>query len=418
MSEPKKIETRTLQTGDVLLKPGDRVTSVYVVQSGRLGVFQNRGEQLVEITQLTAPECLGEEVAFGPQVWSLQVTAIRPTVVVEIPASMIPEQIKATPPHTRDLIKSLNERSKALFSELRVFRGDQGATACPADETAKVFAIIFHTLRSVGQLEKNGENESATAPWRELLRFARDIFQESEARLESAVQILIRLGYATFSKDAAGAEKIFVRSMRTLEDFVDYYGGYHFKGGYSNLLKTNAKMTRITEEAVKLANNSELGAKVDRAGVVYLPYKAAIDAMKSAIPGFEADQLFRLEQKGLFVKRVATNDGGVLSFLKMDFEQMLRNWTLLREVEIWNEAGYVQPAQDLSVVLDPKMERERFKQLLAHWKPIASAAGGPPKIRTGPKKMGEIWCGVCMSVCKPKQKNCEVCGAEIKSEAA
>ena len=30
---------------------------------------------------------------------------------------------------------------------------------------------------------------------------------------------------------------------------------------------------------------------------------------------FEADQLFRLEQKGLFIKRTTTQDGGILSFL-------------------------------------------------------------------------------------------------------
>jgi CRP-like cAMP-binding protein len=414
-NEPKKIQNRTLRPGDVLLKPGDRVASVYIVQSGRLAVFQNRSSQLIEIAQLAAPECIGEESVFGPVSWSLQVTATRDTTVLEIPTTLIPEQIKATPPHTRELFKALNERAKALLTELRTTRGDRGTTACPPDETAKTFSILFHSMRIIGKEGKIGETGVTTANWKEVLTFANDIFGENEVRFESAAQILVRLDYAEM--DASG-ENYTVKAMRTLENFVDYYGGYHFKGGYANLLKTHPKMTRITQEMLKLVQDPSIGAKVDRGGVAHLPYKPAVDALKQAIQGFEADQIFRLEQKGLFVKRTATNDGGVLSFLKMDFEQMLENWGILREVEIWNENGYVDPPRDLFSPQAIEMDRKRFGQMLANWKPLATHSSGPPTIRTGTKKIGEIWCEVCMSVCKPMQKTCDVCGSEIQKKAA
>ncbi len=413
--EPKRIQNRTLRAGDELLGPGDRVSSVYVVQSGKLAVFQNRASQLIEILQLAAPKCVAEEAVFGPVSWAFHVCAVQDTTVLEIPTSMIPEQIKATPPHTRELFKALNERAKALLTELRATRGDRGTTACPPDETAKTFAVLFHSLRITGKVEKKENSEITVANWKEAVTFAQEILDEDEARFESAAQILLRLKFAQMDSDT-GILTVF--EMRKIENFLDYYGGYHFKGGYSNLLKTNPKMTRIVEEMLKLTADPEIGAKVDRGGVAHIPYKLAVDELKAIIPGFEADQIFRLEQKGLFVKRTATNDGGVLSFLKMDFEQMLENWKVLREVEIWNEKGFVEPLRDTTSPQALEADRKRFAEHLAHWKPMASQTSGPPQIRTGSKKAGENWCEVCMSAYKLTQKVCEVCGSDLAKKAA
>jgi hypothetical protein len=135
---------------------------------------------------------------------------------------------------------------------------------------------------------------------------------------------------------------------------------------------------------------------------------------------FEGDQLFRLEQKGLFIKRTTSNDGGMLSFYKADFQQMLLNWKLLREIELWNERGFVETVgfsaapQDSVNLLS---ERKKWSEWLTHWKPAASV-NGVPKLRTGAKKAGEVWCAVCMGVVVQGQKACEICGAELNVKAA
>ena len=149
-----------------------------------------------------------------------------------------------------------------------------------------------------------------------------------------------------------------------------------------------------------------------------MPYKPTIDGMKKSLGNtFEADQLFRLEQKGLFIKRTTTNDGGMLSFYRPDFEQMLLNWKLLKEIEVWNEKGFVSMgaiAGAPQAAEDPETERKRWAQLLKDWKPAVSAAGGV-KLRSGTKKFGEVWCEVCMSVIAKNQKVCQVCGAEVQA---
>jgi hypothetical protein len=124
----------------------------------------------------------------------------------------------------------------------------------------------------------------------------------------------------------------------------------------------------------------------------------------------------------LFIKRTSTNDGGVLSFYRPDFDQMLLNWTILREVESWNEKGFVDvgEAQARKAEIasssgsDPVEERLKWAKALESWRPAAIGNAGPPKLRTGDRAKGELWCSVCMSVLQNGQKNCGVCGAEVE----
>jgi CRP-like cAMP-binding protein len=405
----RKIVTRNLKAGETLLKPGDKLNSVYIVQSGRISICQPKGGKMVEISQMRAPETIGDECVFGPMPWQLSALAIRDSVIVEIPVEMLQEQINKGNPNQKALLKAFSDRVKTTFAELKTLQTNREVMPCPADNTAKVFGVVFHTARAVGAASDSGG--PTVADWVQFKKYAFEVFDESVVRLEDAVNVLAKLGYVKLVGD-----KIHLNDMKQIEAFFDYYGNYHFKGGYSDLLKTNAKMQKVTEEFLRVAD----AYPVDRGGNAHLPYKDTIDAMKKVMGNsFEADQLFRLEQKGLFIKRVSTQDGGTLSFYRPDFEQMMLNWKILRELEIWNEKGFVElggqtgaPAE----AVDPAAERKRWAQMLAGWKPVASAGG--LKLRSGEKKAGEIWCPTCMSVVTKAQKQCHVCGAELGTAKA
>jgi CRP-like cAMP-binding protein len=405
----RKIVTRQIKAGEILLKPGAKIDSVYVIQAGRISLCQSKSGKMVEISQLRAPEAIADEAIFGTAPWQMMALAIRDTTVVEVSVEVLRGELAAANANLRALLKAMSDRTRAIFAELKTHQANREIVPCPADHTAKVFGVIYHTARAVGKSEEG----KFVADWTAFRRYAFEVFDESVVRLEDAVNILIKLGYVRMQ----GAS-IHLNDMSQIEAFYDYYGNYHFKGGYDDLLKTNAKMQKLTEEFLKVA--AEYPA--DRGGNAHLPYKATVDALKKTMGNsFEADQLFRLEQKGLFIKRVATNDGGTLSFYKPDFEQMLLNWKILRELELWNEKGFVEngaAAVTPAASEDPTAERKRWVQLLASWKPAAAAGGGAPKLRSGEKKVGEIWCDVCMSVMTRGQAICAVCGAEKAKKAS
>jgi CRP-like cAMP-binding protein len=409
-----KIGTRKLISGEVLLKPGDRIQFVYVIQSGCISVCNAKGTRFVEITRCFTPASLGDEAIFGPVQWNTTAIAVRPTVVLEIPVEMMKMQLQASNPILPVMMKALSDRAKAVFADLRAQKSNRDVVACPPDETAKLFGVIFHTARILANLKK-GETQSPPIDWEEFKRFAWEMFDEPSARLEDGVTILVKHGYAKVE-----GTQIMLLEMNQIESFFDYYGNYYFKGGNDELLKTNSKATKVTEAFLTIAAKYP----VDRGNYAHLPYTETVDRMKELLgKTFEADQLFRLEQKGLFIKRTATQDGGKLSFYKPDFEQMLLNWKILREIEVWNETGYIEPAPGTSMAgasgadpVDHVEERRKWAKLLSEWKPAVTAKG-VPELRKGGKKPGEIWCAICMSPMKKGQKLCEICGAQ-SSEAA
>ncbi|MBC7691216.1 MAG: cyclic nucleotide-binding domain-containing protein [Methylotenera sp.] len=409
-----KITTRTLKTGQMLLKPGTRIENLYILQSGCVSICLTKNSRLIEVAKLFSPFSIGDEAAFGPLSWTSTALALRDSSVIEIPVALVREQLDKAPLMHRMLIKALSDTCKASFAELKAQRSNRETLPCPPEFTSKIFGVIFHTARILGTAGDRGTSVS----WEAFRDYAHEVFDEPLHRLEDGIGVLLKMGYASLHQ-----ETLTIYEMKQIEAFFEYYSNSYFRSSNKDFLKTDPKSTKVTEEFIKVSNNYP----TDRGGFAHLPFKATMDAMKAALgQSFESDQLFRLEQKGLLMKRVANAEGGTLSFYKPDFEQMILNWKVLKEIETWNENGFVNSEGSAGAVtlaihpsaasqpaeVDYAAERQRFSALLTNWKPAASE-GKVPQIRTETRKPEELWCPVCMSVIQKSWKSCEVCGNPI-----
>ena len=129
-----------------------------------------------------------------------------------------------------------------------------------------------------------------------------------------------------------------VSDLSVVEKFVDFYQNYYFKPGYEGILKYDEKCMQTAKALLKIST----GVPVDRNGTATLKFTDAMDQMKAEVGAtFNLESLGRLQQKGLFVKRQTSADGGTISFLRTDFEATVQHWAFLREIDSWNEAGFV-----------------------------------------------------------------------------
>lgn len=389
------ISVKTFQRGEVLLKASERIQNLFFLQSGRVAYRQVKNEVLTEMGRAQAPETVGEEALAGMATSAFTVVALEDTQALQVPVAMLGEVLKGGPQLTRDLLQGLVERLKVVSNEYRGVHAAREGVPCPSDHVAKVYGVIFHTAKELGR-EISGQIEVDLKGFR---RYAEAIFLESPERLHGALLILQKLGYAEMDESM-----LRIKNPAQIEVFFDFYQHYRFKKGWEEFLRTNSKVTRIVETFLKVTESTP----ADRSGRVDVPYKPTIDAMKAQLgTGFEADQLFQIERKGLLIKRISTQDGGTLCFYRPDYEQMLLNWKFLREIEIWNEVGWVEGAG-----LSP--ERLQIANELREWKPT-SARSSQIVIRTGAPKPGEVWCPVCLSVLEKGQKVCSVCGHDQSS---
>ena len=374
MAQSPPVGMRNLKRGELLIKPGDRPKNVYLVTSGRISVLQPKGDKNVELFQVSDQQVLGEELISTPNNWGGGfAVALSDARIIEVPAASVRELSETLRPEPKAIFKGIMERAKSTSNELKKIRVEKEQTPCPGDDTARVFGVILHSAKAVGR-EEDG---AFVADWEEFKSFAVDIFGEPQQRLEEACNVLLKLGYLERAPGSTEFQGIIqFKDLVPVENFFEFYYSYHFKPNAKDMLRTNERSSRITDEFLKIAESTPM----DRGGRVTLPYKPTIDAMKKAFDGkFEADQLFALQAKGLMVKHTADANGGTLMFIKQDWLQMLNNWRFLKEIELWNERGYVDPTTPGEALAAQAAEAAKKKAADEEAAAIAAALAAPGK---------------------------------------
>lgn len=344
---------KVFKKGDVLLKEGDKATTIYLIQSGSVSVQLIRPKGNVDLCLLSSNQIVGEHALSGAPTHPHTATAMQETKVIELPVDALKLQIEQGSQLMKFLTKSMSDKLKLIMNDLKSMKMERDNTPCPPDQTAKIFGAVFHVARSKGETQKDG---TITVPYPLMKQYAQRIFLESPKRLENAINIFVKLQLAKYEmvkneEDPEAPDEIgFVHfsDLPLVEQFFEFYQYYHFKGGKQELLKTDERVMQMVQTLLEIA----AGEPLDRHGAVRLDYSKTVERFKE-IAGYQlnGDHFTNLENKGLFVKRQSTDTGVFLHFDLKEFERTLKVWRVLREVERWNEKGYVDPNEP---IVDPK----------------------------------------------------------------
>ncbi len=419
MATPQSL---SFKRGEPLFAAGERFTAIYVIQSGLVSVRLEK-EGNVELFVAESGQSLCDEALFMAGTCPYGAFALKDTTVVKIPLDLVKRQLNEAPPAVRQALKGYCERIKAELYDLKSLQVTRGNQHCPPNQTAKVFGSIFHVAKELGRDQGDG---SISIGWDELRGHAERMYHESAIRIEQGIYLLSRLGYAEIEFGAPYEPRsVVLRNMAQIETFFEFYQNYLYKPGGAAFLKTNEKNTQITKVFLRVAERFPPA----RDGMVRMPYKETIDEMKAQLgSSFEADQLFRLEQKGLIIKRITSNEGGTLVFLREEFDQMILNWGMLKELEKWNELGVVElsSAQASKIAALPstakpaaaaKPRKSRsLAEILAGFLP-AVLKKKVPSIRTEAPKATDSVCRVCLTQLQKDAEFCPTCDSPVENAA-
>lgn len=344
---------KTFKKGETLFKEGDKAAFVYLIQSGSVSLNIQRQKQNIELCLLGSMQIAGDHGLSGMATHPHSAVAVSETKAVELPLEALRSQVESAPQLLKVLTKSMADKLKVVMKELQSVRLERDNTPCPPDQTAKIFGTVYHVGRAKGEVKSDG---TVTVNWPLMKQYAQRVFLESPRRLETAVNVFVKIGLARYemvkseTEPDAPEEIGFVHFMDLplAEQFFEFYQYYYFKGGKQELLKTDDRVMQMVSALLELASDQPL----DRHGAVRLEYSKVVDKIKEAMQlQLNNDHFTLLENKGLFVKRQSTDTGVFLQFDFKEFERTMKVWKVLREVERWNEKGYVDPNEP---VVDPK----------------------------------------------------------------
>jgi CRP/FNR family cyclic AMP-dependent transcriptional regulator len=138
--------TRSLDEGQVLFDEGDPGESMFVIQSGTVGVFRRVGDVEVPIAQLGAGELVGEMAVLEGLPRTACAIATEPSVVMELPRSLFEQMVRENGEIALRVLRKLSARLREADRLIHAFLASSGAEraiellrelAAPPDEAGR-----------------------------------------------------------------------------------------------------------------------------------------------------------------------------------------------------------------------------------------------------------------------------------------
>jgi hypothetical protein len=338
MNTPQNI--RRFKRGDILFREGDKGETIYIVQSGRVSLFHLRGPQKFEIMVATNGQVVGEQNIIGNNIRAISAEASVETTALEFNLTQVKADLEASTNLVKILFKSMHEKLRVLSHDVKSTKLEREQGACPQLLIPKVYSIINFVARHVGKKDGN----DTVVPWSTLSIAAVRLFLESAQRMLGAVEILVKLGHAKMimHKNEEGLEELHLlhfHNLQLVEEFADFYQYHLYKGTRSEMIYVETSALQTAKALVHFAE----GLPVDRHGAVRLPFNKLVDDIRTEF-GFvlKTTHIEFLEKKGLFMKRQTLDDGVFVSYDISEYRKVLTFWTILHEIDKWNELGKVE----------------------------------------------------------------------------
>ena len=339
MQAPQNV--RKFKRGEALFKEGDKAQSVFIVQSGRVSVYQSRGTQKFEIMLLTTGQIVGEGAILGSETRQLAAEAVSETTVIEVPLKEVRALLDGSHNIIKILFKSMHEKLRVASNDVKNFKMDKETAPCPQILIPKIFSILNFVAR---YLAKKDEAGNLVLSWSTLHISSVRLFLESRDRMHALVELLHKLGHIEMvmhknDEDVEELHLIKIKDLQLIEDFSEFYQYNLYKGGRSEVIYVELLALQVADALMQLGE----GQPLDRHGAVRLNYEQVVEDLKKRFNiVFKPIHIETLERKGLFMKRSSGEGGNILSFDFNEYKKTVAYWKIINEIDKWNTRGKVE----------------------------------------------------------------------------
>ena len=380
-------EAKIIKKGQFLFKAGDKIQSVFVIQSGQVNLCLQKNNKILDIMTVGIGYVFADLIVLGTNQYLYSGLAQLELKVIEIPLDVFKIQYDSLTPMNKSFIKAMADKLKWSVNEVKNLKQDRVSVPCSEDSVPRVFGSIFHVLNHKGLKDGN----KSKVDWLTLRNYSQRIFGESLKRVEQITQILVKLKQGEYvmgidpnspdSEEKTEIQGFEIYDLPSLEAFFEFFQYYYYKGGKTELIKFD----EANYNTLRILLLSFAKITADKYGVVSRDFNEVMEFFKEYGISLGNGHFTGLESKGLFCKRKNTADGKIiLQFDIKEFKTQIEMWVLIKEIDKLNEKGFVDMAD----------------------------------IDAGPKKkiaISGMECVECHSIVSLDSKFCGECGAKFSS---
>lgn len=355
--------SKRYKKGEKLLLEGGSGDVIFFIQSGKFKAYLERGGKTIEVGIYGSQQVIGDQWIFSQSKSLYTFEAMQESQVLELPVEVVKAQMEKSSPVLKLVVKSMSDELKVARQAQRSKALEGDFSPMPMSQMAKSLSLIHLSARHLGSATEQG----VEIDWGLFRQSLQRFFLEPSSRIKQWMLLLKKKGHAQFDIKTSeeGEEdlgKILLNNVQILEDFAEFYQHYYFKSPTHELIRYEESPFRAAKTLVQVGE----GAPVDHRKSTVVDMTQISQAYKAQYGAdFKVNQFDHLERKGLFVKRQSYDDGRLtVAFDREEFLRVVGFWEILKEVNQWNEKGFVdmnekqEQAEGSASLLCPSCESE------------------------------------------------------------
>ena len=107
-----------IKAGEHLFKEGDESDSIFILKSGELLVYKEKGDKIIELAEINQQQMIGEMALIDRSLRSASIKATRDSEVFELKLGKVDQYISEQPYWMKMLIQTLSERLRESNKKL------------------------------------------------------------------------------------------------------------------------------------------------------------------------------------------------------------------------------------------------------------------------------------------------------------
>lgn len=327
-----KAGSKKLAKDEILFREGDPSDAAFVIKSGKISITKAKGNSEIILAEIGPGSMLGEMAFFDNKPRSAGAKASTDTEVITLPFAALHAQFKTFPEWLKVMVKTINGHVRDANKRIKNLEHAQKDDTQFFDphSITRVMAILTLVGEKFGEKEDGGIN----IPTGTLRKYTIQIFQQPTNKMLRMTETLNALGYVTLEDMGEGRQRLIIKNLKLLSEFVDYYNEY--------LFTEEAKRVSIREEDIPtLKALSFYAKKALEAGET----KAEDGTIKISLTNMQNEsmkdlgELIKLEMVDCLVEKSLCsekmmNDNQVYSTVDLEkIEPLIDYWTIIYALE-------------------------------------------------------------------------------------
>ncbi len=314
-----------LRKGDYIYTRGDLSDAMYVVVSGKVGLYSNGEDSSTELVRLGPGQLIGDLAYFMGGLRTSDAKALVETELLKVPYETVRMQFETAPTWVQTMAKTMAAQVLNFSNEIKLLKDTEPGVVLSRLSIARAWASLCFMSQQFGL--RSGD--SVTVEWSLLRTYSNLCFREVSDSVFKLAGILESLNLCEIQRDKSGPTHIKFLDIKFLPEFLKYY--------VRAITKNSPELSKIEPivfETLKVLASSEIKVIPIHRGQVEIDLRDFCKfAQESGHPNVTATSLDLLRAHGLEVQKTSSDESVKVRYHREEIVNRALFWEILIAIQ-------------------------------------------------------------------------------------